>query len=81
MICLFVCLFVCLYTYVWQLYVATSPALAGVTGQFFNPVGVHTSPSSLASDTELQQRLWKVSADMTARFMQSQTQEGNTEQH
>jgi hypothetical protein len=58
-----------------QLYVATAPELAGVSGQYFKPVGVRTASSALGRDRALQRRLWEVSADMTARFLRSKEEE------
>eukprot|EP00603_Paraphysomonas_imperforata_P007423 CAMPEP_0114429044 /NCGR_PEP_ID=MMETSP0103-20121206/9263_1 /TAXON_ID=37642 ORGANISM="Paraphysomonas imperforata, Strain PA2" /NCGR_SAMPLE_ID=MMETSP0103 /ASSEMBLY_ACC=CAM_ASM_000201 /LENGTH=361 /DNA_ID=CAMNT_0001598329 /DNA_START=104 /DNA_END=1189 /DNA_ORIENTATION=+ len=54
-----------------QLYVATSPDMAGVTGKFFKPVGMEVAPSALGRDVSLQRRLWEVSARFTRRFLES----------
>ena len=62
------CVFVCVCD---QLYVATSPDMAGVTGKFFKPVGVEVAPTTLAQNVTLQRKLWEVSAEFTARFLAS----------
>ena len=59
------------YCFVLQLYVATSPDLAGVTGKYFEPVGVEATTTTYGQDAELQRRLWEVSADFTAKFLES----------
>jgi hypothetical protein len=48
--------------------VATSPKVEGVTGQYFNPIGVKGTTSALAQDTALQAKLWDVSMDLTKSY-------------
>lgn len=40
------------------LYLATSPKINGVTGKYFQPVGVQVTPSHHALNSTLQQLLW-----------------------
>ena len=51
-----------------QLYAAVSPALEGVTGQYFTPIGKASVPSSFARDSRLQDRLWAASEALVAPF-------------
>jgi NAD(P)-dependent dehydrogenase (short-subunit alcohol dehydrogenase family) len=53
-----------------QVYVATAPALAGVSGAYFedcNPV--HVSGAHHMTDTAMARRLWAVAAEMTADYL------------
>jgi hypothetical protein len=49
---------------VTSVYVASSPDVDGITGQYFYKCKV-TGPSSAALDDEAAARLWKVSAELT----------------
>ena len=40
------------------LYLATSPEINGVTGKYFQPVGVQVTPSHHALNVTLQKLLW-----------------------
>jgi len=51
-----------------QLYVATAPELAGVTGQYFHPIARTAKPSLLAQNKTLQKELWDVSEKLTRKF-------------
>lgn len=52
-----------------QLYVATSPELAGVTGKYFHPIARASQPSSLALNKTLQKELWEVSEKLTKKYL------------
>ncbi|MFK8020513.1 MAG: SDR family NAD(P)-dependent oxidoreductase [Pseudomonadales bacterium] len=55
-----------------QMYAATNPALAGVSGAYFedcNPVTIH-GPNHVFDD-DMAQKLWKVSVEMTGPFLAS----------
>jgi hypothetical protein len=39
--------------------VATSPKVAGVTGKYFNPIGIESKPSANAQDAKLAAQLWE----------------------
>lgn len=45
-------------------YCATAPALANVSGRYYEPVR-EAEPSALARDAELARRLWEVSGRLT----------------
>lgn len=51
-----------------QLYVATSPALNGVTGKYFHPVAKEKRPHPRTFNTTLQTRLWEVSENLTRKY-------------
>lgn len=48
-----------------QLYVATSPQLAGVSGEYFIPTASKGRPSALARNETLARRLWEESERLT----------------
>ncbi|SHF08636.1 short chain dehydrogenase [Fodinibius roseus] len=48
-------------------YVATSPELAGVTGEFFN-VKRHSQANSQAYDKKARQRLWDISEELRGQI-------------
>ncbi len=47
------------------LYLATSPKIYGVTGKYFQPVGVQVTPSHHALNATLQQLLWTETERLT----------------
>lgn len=48
------------------IYLASSPDVEGVSGKFFNKKGVATHSSKLSYDETIAQRLWQISAELTA---------------
>jgi hypothetical protein len=52
-----------------QLYVATSPKLAGVSGKYFVPIAVETMPSFLAQNETLQKLLWDESEKLIRPYL------------
>lgn len=54
-----------------QVHVAVSPALEGVTGRYFTPIGKDSAPSAHAVDIGLQERLWTVSEALVEPFMRA----------
>ncbi len=58
-----------------QLYVATAPELANVSGKYFQPIAKEGTPIALSSDRELQRRLWEESERLMQRYRAHKTQQ------